>query len=524
MLPPQPSSTSSTGTTTPSSTPRLEPGPARGQTWQEDDDNNRSLELAEGHYGPNYDIDDDEDYAAPSSALLSNVWPTSPRKPAGNTQTYSLQASCLACVRRIAKPSRNRPRKGKGRLLLFCIMAVLVVLLIRNMANAGDNNRGLVQFVTLTLGAFASFFPSDIEKVISRWGHPGQLGEYLSRWPTDTTGGVMPIPCHSHNDYWRPVPLYSALEAGCISVEADIWLFDDDLFVGHTTGSLTPHRTLTKLYIDPLVEILEKQNTITRFHPLPNRPPNGVFDTKPSQTLVLLIDFKNKAVDAWPYLLSQLSPLRDRGYLSYFNGTGVTEGPITVVATGKAPFSILTTNDTYRDVFFDAPLDALGMEAAMPNTQQPSNLNLPDEDDNNPDLDETYFIRSRRYLQNRPTKQYIAQPLENPPIRTCRNEEAPNPNIYNTNNSYYASVSFKKSIGFPWRFHLTRRQMDVLRAQVRNAHQRGLKARYWSIPSWPRSLRNHLWTVLISEGVDILNVDDLKSAAGRDWGGTRLWQ
>ncbi|OJD19492.1 hypothetical protein AJ78_00561 [Emergomyces pasteurianus Ep9510] len=504
-------SSASSTTTPPSFTARLEPGPAQGQTLQEDEeDKDRSLELAEGQYGPNYEFDDDEDCAAQqSSALLPTNWPQSPRKPARNMRAYSLHDSCIACFRSAAKRSRNGPRKG--RLLLVCITAVLVTL-------------GLVQFVTLTLGAFASFFPSDIEKVIARWGNPGQLGEYLSHWPTDTTGGVIPIPCHSHNDYWRPVPLYSALEAGCVSVEADIWLFDNELFVGHTTGSLTPNRTLTKLYIDPLVEILEKQNPISRFHPKPNKPPNGVFDTKPSQTLILLIDFKNKAVDAWPYLLSQLSPLRDRGYLSYFNGTGVTEGPVTVVATGKASFSTLSANDTYRDVFFDAPLDALEKDTALGNTKQPSNLNLPDGNDKNSDFDEMYLIRSRHYLQNRRPKQSTPQRFEVPPIRTYRNEEALKAYTYNPNNSYYASVSFKKSIGFPWRFHLTGRQLDLLRAQVHSAHQRGLKARYWSIPSWPRSLRNHLWTVLIREGVDILNVDDLKSAARRDWSESRLWR
>jgi hypothetical protein len=35
----------------------------------------------------------------------------------------------------------------------------------------------------------------------------------------------VPVGCHSHNDYWRRVPLYSALQAGCIGVEADVWLF-----------------------------------------------------------------------------------------------------------------------------------------------------------------------------------------------------------------------------------------------------------------------------------------------------------
>ncbi|EEQ91070.1 uncharacterized protein BDCG_06190 [Blastomyces dermatitidis ER-3] len=443
------------------------------------------------------DDDDDDGYASPQL-----------HKPSMNKRNRSLHASCLACCSKSAKS----PRKGRrrtGRLLLYCIVGCLTVL-------------GLVQFVALTLGAFVSFFPSDIERAIARSGRPGQPGEYLSHAPNDTTDGVIPIPCHSHNDYWRPVPLFSALEAGCISVEADIWLFDGDLFVGHTTGSLAPDKTLTKMYIDPLVEILEKQNPIAHFHPNPNKPPNGVFDTKPSQTLVLLIDFKNKGADAWPYLLSQLSPLRDRGYLTYFNGTSVTEGPVTVVATGKAHFENITANDTYRDVFFDAPLDKLAKDAIIGSAQQSSNLGILDDEEL--EVDELDIVRSRRNQQNKTPKRYEPRPVDASPTRVHRNEEGSNPYVYNPKNSYYASVSFRKSIGFPWSFRLSHSQLDLLRAQVRGAHQRGLKVRYWSTPSWPRSLRNYLWTVLIREGVDILNVDDLRSAAKMDWGESTLLQ
>ena len=35
----------------------------------------------------------------------------------------------------------------------------------------------------------------------------------------DITRNVVPLKCHSHNDYWRRVPLYQALHAGCTSVE-----------------------------------------------------------------------------------------------------------------------------------------------------------------------------------------------------------------------------------------------------------------------------------------------------------------
>jgi hypothetical protein len=77
-----------------------------------------------------------------------------------------------------------------------------------------------------------------------------------------TTAGITPVPCHSHNDYWRKAPLFDALQAGCTSIEADIWLANDDeggqgdLYVGHSKRSLSKKRTLQSLYIKPLTELL----------------------------------------------------------------------------------------------------------------------------------------------------------------------------------------------------------------------------------------------------------------------------
>lgn len=33
------------------------------------------------------------------------------------------------------------------------------------------------------------------------------------------------------SDYWRDVPFYTALSKGCISTEADVWLFNGTLYV-----------------------------------------------------------------------------------------------------------------------------------------------------------------------------------------------------------------------------------------------------------------------------------------------------
>src|SRR5579871_6562583 len=74
-----------------------------------------------------------------------------------------------------------------------------------------------------------------------------------------TTGQaqVMPLPLtrvHAHNDYEHRRPLFDALDHGFCSVEADIYLVEGALLVGHDRKDLRPERTLEKLYLDPLRE------------------------------------------------------------------------------------------------------------------------------------------------------------------------------------------------------------------------------------------------------------------------------
>ncbi|MCY2994623.1 MAG: hypothetical protein NTY19_43195 [Planctomycetota bacterium] len=60
------------------------------------------------------------------------------------------------------------------------------------------------------------------------------------------------IRAHAHNDYQHSRPLLDALDHGFCSVEADIFLVDGQLLVGHTALELKPQRTLQALYLDPL--------------------------------------------------------------------------------------------------------------------------------------------------------------------------------------------------------------------------------------------------------------------------------
>ncbi|KAL6251611.1 hypothetical protein RBB50_001821 [Rhinocladiella similis] len=176
------------------------------------------------------------------------------------------------------------------------------------------------------------------------------------KYPTDLTRGIVPKPIHSHNDYWRDIPFYTALSVGCISTEADVWLYNDTLYVGHEQSALTTARTFDSLYVQPILDTLRRENPTTQFVSKPTK--NGVFDTSSGQTLYLFVDLKTHGPSTWPVVVKQLQPLRDAGYLTTFNGTGITPGPVTVIGTGNTPLNLIQGVD-HRDYFFDANLALL---------------------------------------------------------------------------------------------------------------------------------------------------------------------
>ncbi|KAL7285194.1 hypothetical protein ACG7TL_000287 [Trametes sanguinea] len=160
-----------------------------------------------------------------------------------------------------------------------------------------------------------------------------QSNSKLLQYPTQFTQNIMPKMIHSHNDYWRDVPLLTALSFGVASVEADVSLFNGTLYVGHENAALTPDRTLDSLYIQPLLQILKKMN------------PQNAF-TAGSMT-----------PKALPFILKAFQPLREAGYLTTFANGTLTTSAITVVGTGNSPLEQVKALDP-RD-YFDAPLTQL---------------------------------------------------------------------------------------------------------------------------------------------------------------------
>ncbi|KAF6072258.1 hypothetical protein FOB64_000309 [Candida albicans] len=182
-------------------------------------------------------------------------------------------------------------------------------------------------------------------------------------------------PLHSHNDYWREYPLFSALSAGAISVESDICSVNetlifknDEIYVGHSQEFLKPINTLFNLYLNPLSQFLQFVNPTYEiidgdsnsensrleqdFFAQSQSERNSVFYNNPGQPLYLWFDFKTEANSTYDALKPLLKPFIDNGYLAYYNTTDdkYYSGPLILTITdGPLDKFTIDNNNTNKD-------------------------------------------------------------------------------------------------------------------------------------------------------------------------------
>ena len=70
-----------------------------------------------------------------------------------------------------------------------------------------------------------------------------------------TAAAERPMLIHSHNDYCRRAPFWQAYAQGVYSIEADVFLHDGLLLVGHDVEDLSPDMTFESLYVEPIVTL-----------------------------------------------------------------------------------------------------------------------------------------------------------------------------------------------------------------------------------------------------------------------------
>lgn len=149
---------------------------------------------------------------------------------------------------------------------------------------------------------------------------------------------------HAHNDYLHERPLLDALEHGFTSVEADVFLVDGELLVGHSRPELRPERTLERLYLKPLREL--------------SRAGGGrVWPDGPS--LTLLVDVKADGERAYAALAKLLADY-DEIASSSREGRFETKAVTVVVSGDRAQRAI--ADDEPRRVGIDGRLSDLGSD------------------------------------------------------------------------------------------------------------------------------------------------------------------
>jgi hypothetical protein len=154
---------------------------------------------------------------------------------------------------------------------------------------------------------------------------------------------------HAHNDYHQADPLLSALFYGFRSVEVDVFPRNSTLLVGHTFLELDPKKTIDKLYIQPLLSLLQRTvpDASRKIAPGRRSVPLAFLNKKRkvpfprggsanSIAFNLLVDFKGDAKKSTFLLQEALEPLRP--YLSKVDYDGkFIQGKITVLISGNRP-------------------------------------------------------------------------------------------------------------------------------------------------------------------------------------------
>ncbi len=133
---------------------------------------------------------------------------------------------------------------------------------------------------------------------------------------------------HSHNDYQQSSPFTAAYAAQFGSIEADIFLYKDSLYVGHELKDIGLYRTLGTFYLQPLASQIQQHG--------------GYPYADTTRTLQLLIDIKTTAIPTLQLLIKQLQNFKAITHCTHLN----------IVITGNRP--PVNTWASYPDfIYFD---------------------------------------------------------------------------------------------------------------------------------------------------------------------------
>jgi len=146
-------------------------------------------------------------------------------------------------------------------------------------------------------------------------------------------------------------PLFDALRHGFTSIEADIHLVNDELFVAHDRVNVKSERTLKSLYLDPLKEIINSHS-------------GWVFGD--STQITLLIDIKSDGKSTYRRLHKQLQEYKS--IVTSFNERQRHNKALVIIISGNRPLEYMQSQQ-YRLAAYDGRVSDL--EKGYHNTMVP---------------------------------------------------------------------------------------------------------------------------------------------------------
>jgi hypothetical protein len=225
------------------------------------------------------------------------------------------------------------PRQGKPSML-----ETNLTFVARPLCRKENVPRFLIGVMVLTLAAQVNQV-SGQQKIESP---TSQSAQEASQSTSDARSAVVPLKrAHAHNDYNHSRPLLDALDNGFCSVEADIFLVDGELQVGHDLSELRKGRTLESLYLEPLRQRAQQ---------------NGGSIYPGLTTFTLLIDIKTDGEQVYGPLRKLLASYHD--VISYYQDGQYHARAVQAVISGDRPVALIE-NDAVRFAGIDGRLSDL---------------------------------------------------------------------------------------------------------------------------------------------------------------------
>lgn len=262
----------------------------------------------------------------------------------------------------------------------------------------------------------------------------------------------------------------------------DLHAQEGRLLVDSLASDREVSETLENLYLSPLLKKLDARNSAVLYPASTDASsPIGLFDEDPVQPFTLFLDLHSSVHEAWPHLVSQLRSLKQKGYLSFRNGTRVIPRPVTIVLTGLEGLGLgngvgSDHDNVNESMMFDTSLEKLLKEdyGSTLKVSQPS-----------------HKVRGGNSAQTE-----------------VDTENSLNQHRESSYRLLTATANFTRSIGFPHRGgRFSTQQIERVRAQVRAAHRRGLRARYSGTSGYSPPVRRMIWRILVREGADMIEID-----------------